>query len=75
MKRLRLLPVVALVVLMLTILTALMLTAQTKRAGAPAARKPFIVVEATIPEMRAAMEQGRLTSRELVRQYLIRIAT
>src|SRR6266571_4552824 len=76
MKRLRLLPVVALVVLMLTALMALTtLTAQTKRAGAPAARKPFIVVEATIPEMRAAMEQGRLTSRELVRQYLIRIAT
>ena len=76
MNRLRLLPVVALVLLMLTTLTALTtVTAQTKRARPPAARKPFIVVEATIPEMRAAMEQGRLTSRELVRQYLIRIAT
>ena len=76
MNRLRLLPVVALVLLMLATLTALTtLTAQTKRAAPPAARKPFIVVEATIPEMRAAMEQGRLTSRELVRQYLIRIAT
>ncbi|PYV08788.1 MAG: hypothetical protein DMG07_24755, partial [Acidobacteria bacterium] len=32
------------------------------------------VVEATIPQMRAAMEQGRVTSRELVRQYLERIA-
>ena len=39
------------------------------------AQKPFNVVEATIPEMRAAMEQKRLTSRELVTQYLIRIAT
>jgi len=51
------------------------LSAQTKKAAAPAARKPFTVVEATIPEMRTAMEQGRVTSRELVRQYLIRIAT
>ncbi len=38
-------------------------------------RKPFTVVEATIPEMRAALEQKRVTSRELVTQYLIRIAT
>ncbi len=34
----------------------------------------FNVVEATIPEMRAAMEQKRVTSRELVTQYLVRIA-
>ena len=34
----------------------------------------FSVVEATIPQMRAAMEQGRVTSRELVAQYLARIA-
>ena len=34
----------------------------------------FTVVEAGIPELRAAMEQGRLTSRELVAQYLTRIA-
>lgn len=33
----------------------------------------FTVVEATIPEMRAAMEQGKTTSREIVRQYLVRI--
>jgi amidase len=38
------------------------------------ATHPFTVVEAGIPEMRAAMEQGRLTSRELVAQYLTRIA-
>ncbi|HTB09965.1 MAG TPA: amidase family protein [Bryobacteraceae bacterium] len=37
-------------------------------------QKPFSVVEATIPEMRSAMEQKRVTSRELVDQYLIRIA-
>jgi amidase len=38
-------------------------------------RKAFTVVEATIPEMRGALEQGRVTSREIVRQYLVRIAT
>ncbi len=37
--------------------------------------KPFTVVEATIGEMRAAMEQGRTTSREIVLQYLARIAS
>jgi amidase len=33
------------------------------------------VAEATMAEMRTAMEQGRLTSREIVEQSLIRIAT
>jgi len=51
------------------------LSAQTSPKSAPAPRKPFTVVEATIPEMRAAMEQHRTTSREIVRQYLQRIAT
>jgi len=36
---------------------------------------PFNVVEAGIPEMRDAMAKGRVTSRELVAQYLMRIAT
>jgi amidase len=40
----------------------------------PPAPQAFTVVEATIPEMRAAMEQGRVTSRELVIQSLARIA-
>jgi amidase len=35
----------------------------------------FSVVEAGIPEMRAALEQHRVTSRELVMQYLARIGT
>ncbi len=43
-------------------------------AAAHAAGRPFSVVEATIPEMRRAMEQRRITSRELVVQYLLRIA-
>ena len=38
------------------------------------AQKPFSVVEASIPEMQAAMQQGRVTSRQLVTQYLTRIA-
>jgi len=38
----------------------------------PAAQ--FSVVEATIPEMQAAMSDGRTTSRDLVAQYLLRIA-
>ena len=35
--------------------------------------EPFSVVEATIPDMQRAMEQGRVSSRELARQYLARI--
>jgi amidase len=38
-------------------------------------RKGFSVVEASISEMQAAMKAGRVTSRELVRQYLARIGT
>src|SRR5688572_2759078 len=38
-----------------------------------ASRPRFSVVEASIPEMRAALDQGRVTSRELVSQYLGRI--
>jgi amidase len=37
-------------------------------------QRPFSVVETTIPDMQAAMKQGRVTSRDLVVQYLIRIA-
>src|SRR5437016_9531523 len=37
-------------------------------------QKPFTVVEASIAEMRTSLEQKRVTSRELVNQYLIRIA-
>ena len=37
-------------------------------------RRPFPVVEATITEMREALDSGRTTSRELVTQYLVRVA-
>src|SRR5438046_10453992 len=43
-------------------------------AGAAAERKPFTVVEASISEMQKAMREKRVTSRELVQQYLTRIA-
>ena len=48
------------------LLSAASLAAQPKR--------PLSVVEAGIPEMRKAMEQGRATSRDLVTQSLVRIA-
>jgi amidase len=54
----------AIVLLSLVVLTA-----------APASQtKPFRLVEATIPQMQAAMARGELTSRELVTQYLVRLA-
>src|SRR5262249_12774047 len=37
--------------------------------------RSFNVVEATIPELQAALRSGRVTSRELVLQSLVRIAT
>ena len=44
-------------------------------ACAQAPRQPFSVVEATIPRMQEALASGTATSRELVLQYLARIAT
>src|ERR1700730_14864239 len=43
--------------------------------SALAQEKSLSVVEATIPQMQAAMQSGRVTSHDLVQQYLIRIAT
>jgi amidase len=51
---------------------ALLLAGQ---APPPAGNSKFTVVESTIREMQTAMQQGRITSREIVQQYLIRIAT
>ncbi|HYR44118.1 MAG TPA: amidase family protein [Terriglobia bacterium] len=42
--------------------------------SARAERKPFTVIEASIPDMQKAMRQKRITSRQLVEQYLTRIA-
>ncbi len=44
-------------------------------AQAPAPSRSFTVVETTIAEMRSALDEGRVTSREIVVQYLARIAT
>ena len=43
-------------------------------ASAPPPAAPFSVVEATIPDMQKAMQEGRVTSRQIVEQYLVRIA-
>jgi amidase len=43
-------------------------------AASALAAVPFTVVDATIPQMAKALAEGRITSRELVTQYLVRIA-
>ena len=42
--------------------------------ASPPASAPFSVVEASIAELQEAMAEGRVTSREIVQQYLQRIA-
>jgi amidase len=44
-------------------------------AFAATKKAPFSMVEATIPEMQAALKDGRVTSHDLVQQCLARIAT
>jgi amidase len=54
---------------------ALASSAQAPRGPRPApSARPFSVVEASIPDMQRAMAEGRVTSRELTRQSLERIA-
>ena len=64
------------IVLVLAATASLALTAQSRRSTPAKAdpAKPFSVVEASIPEMRAALEQGRTTSHDIVQEYLTRIA-
>src|SRR6266508_1529481 len=62
------------VAFLLAVASIAVLRAQNGRKPA-APRTAFTVVETTIPGMRAAMEQGRATSRQIVQQYLTRIAT
>jgi len=54
------------------VLVLLALLAAGCGEGAPS--PPFDVAEATVPEMVQALEEGRVTSRELVEAHLIRIA-
>src|SRR4051812_5128679 len=49
----------------------IVLTVQTQQRQA---KGSFSVVEASIPEMQKAMKERRVTSRELIVQYLTRIA-
>ena len=78
----RLLPFALAAASVAAFMTLTPLTAQTTKPTASAgsgrarptvSRKPFSVVEATIPEMQAALKSGRVTSKEIVRQYLQRI--
>ena len=48
--------------------------AATAAGQQPAASAPFSVVEASIPDMQAALKSGRVSSRALVQQYLARLA-
>jgi amidase len=58
--------------LTLSIMAVSSVEAQRRAAPAPA---PFTVVEASIADLTAALEHKRTTSREIVQQYLLRIAT
>ena len=57
-------------VLVAALLGALLSSCTSPETG----EERFDVVEATIPEMQRAMEEGRLTSRALVEAHLLRIA-
>src|SRR5262249_7876855 len=59
---------------LLVVSVALPAAAQT-RAAAPKSAGSFSVVEATIADMRSALEQHRTTPHDIVVQYLTRIAT
>ncbi len=48
--------------------------ARSADAAAPDAARPFSVVEASLADLRAALDGGRTTSHEIVQQYLTRIA-
>ncbi len=50
------------------------LTACSPAPTPSAPQAPFSVVEVSIPDLQAAMRDGRTTSREIVTQYLTRIA-
>lgn len=52
---------------------ALVLSSCEKAAPPSQTKAPFNVVEASIPEMQTAMQDGRTTSREIVAQYLMRM--
>jgi amidase len=59
-----------------TLLLALIVAAVVSARPQPRPKPPsaFSIFEASIPEMQAAMTDGRVTSHDLVQQYLTRIA-
>src|SRR5262245_60574797 len=59
---------------LIVVMAGILLATQSKPPAAPA-RQSFTVVESSIREMQTAMAEGRITAREIVQQYLIRIAT
>ena len=59
--------------LLLIIVSSLLLAACGSTDSGPFDTE-FSVVEASIPQMQAALRDGRVTSRDLVTQYLVRIA-
>lgn len=60
--------------LVVTLLTAPFVALLAACTSSEARSGGFDVVEATIPDMQLAMEEGRVTSRQLVEAYLQRIA-
>src|SRR5688572_21298294 len=57
------------------LLAALALLTASAACGTARAASDVTVVEATIPQLQRALEEGRVTSRDLVEAYLVRIAT
>ena len=56
------------------ILSIVAVNATEAQRNATPPRAPFTVVEASIADLKAALEQKRTTSHEIVQQYLLRIA-
>src|SRR5574338_1047743 len=56
------------------LLATLAVAAATAQQPSAPVRPPFDVVEASILDMQAALRDGRVSSRQLVEQYLMRIA-
>ncbi len=55
--------------------TAALALTSCDQAAPPQTQPPFNVVEASVQDMQKALADGRVTSEELVKQYLVRIAT
>ncbi|MDP2319672.1 MAG: amidase family protein [Acidobacteriota bacterium] len=58
----------------IALVLATVLVGACSPAPEPPPPTPFSVVEATIPDLQQAMQEGRITSRQIVEQYLVRIA-